>query len=126
MPTPTPVPTPTPKPLPTPIVYTVKAGDNLLTIAKRFKTTGRSIAYWNRAAYPSLDPESPKYDPNRIEVGWKLTITPGVKNEGPGESPVTDRPARRPRSASGRSNHRRPTGPASSSRTGRASRTRSA
>ena len=72
-------------PHPTPLVYTVKAGDSLLSIAKRFKTTGRSIAYWNRATYPSLDPDSPKYNPDRIEIGWKLTLTPGVKiDDGPG------------------------------------------
>jgi peptidoglycan/xylan/chitin deacetylase (PgdA/CDA1 family) len=80
---PTPQPTPTPVPAPTPLIYTVKAGDRLLTIAKRFKTTGRSIAYWNRAKYPSLDPDSPKYDPNRIEIGWMLTITPGVTLDQP-------------------------------------------
>ena len=82
-PSPTASPTPSPVPSPTALIYTVKPGDNLLTIAKRFKTTGRSIAYWNRARYPSLDPDSPKYDPNRIEVGWKLTIIPGVKIDEP-------------------------------------------
>jgi len=79
VPPPTPTPSPTPKPTPTAFIYTVKAGDSLLTIAKRFKTTGRSIAYWNRDRYPSLNPDSTKYDPNRIEVGWKLSIIPGVK-----------------------------------------------
>lgn len=65
--------------MPTFLIYTVVRGDNLVAIGRRFKTTGRSIAYWNRATYPSLDPDSPKYSPNRIEVGWKLAIIPGVE-----------------------------------------------
>ena len=27
--------------------------------------------------YPSLDPDSSKYQPDRIEVGWVLQILPG-------------------------------------------------
>jgi peptidoglycan-N-acetylglucosamine deacetylase len=80
-PGPTPVPSfgrPTPTPLPTFLAYTVVAGDTLLSIGKRFGTTGRSVAYWNRATYPSLDPESEGYAPNRIEVGWVLVLIPGV------------------------------------------------
>lgn len=77
-PAPTPIPTATPKPTPTPIVHVVKRGENLIAIARRYKTTPQSIGVWNRAAHPSLDPTSPKYDPNRIEVGWRLTIIPGV------------------------------------------------
>jgi len=61
------------------MAYVVKSGDNLNTIAHRFGTTGRSIAYWNRAAYPSLDPESPKYQPNLIRLGWTLVLIPNVK-----------------------------------------------
>ena len=30
----------------------------VLAIARRYRTTGRSIAYWNRDTYPSLDPDS--------------------------------------------------------------------
>lgn len=74
----TPAPTATPRPAPTPIDYLVRPGDNLFSVARRFSTTARSIAFWNRATYPSLDPESPKYDPNRIEIGWRLVITPGT------------------------------------------------
>src|SRR4249920_2244118 len=58
LPTPRPTPagpTPTPsfiRPTPTPgatfALYTVKRGDTLVGIAKKFKTDGRSIAYWNR------------------------------------------------------------------------------
>ncbi len=89
VPAPTPTPSPTAQPTPTPLVYTVKPGDSLLSIARRFNTSGRSIAYWNRATYPSLDPESPKYNPNRIEIGWKLTFIPGVRiDQGPGSSPA--------------------------------------
>lgn len=76
---PTPTPSfvrPTPTPGPTFALYTVKRGDTLVGIAKRFKTDGRSIAYWNRVTYPSLDPDSSKYRPDRIEVGWVLMILP--------------------------------------------------
>jgi hypothetical protein len=98
-PTPAPKPTPastaTPRPSPTPIDYLVRAGDNLFSIARRFSTTARSIAFWNRATYPSLDPESPKYDPNRIEIGWRLVITPGaVFDEGAASAPPASPTAR--------------------------------
>jgi len=36
-----------------------------------------SLSYWNRARYPSLDPESSAYAPNRIEAGWRLGYIPG-------------------------------------------------
>jgi hypothetical protein len=87
-PRPTPVPTPagptptpsfvrpTPRPGPTFFVYTVVSGDNLNKIAKRFGTTGRSIAYWNRATYPSLDPDSEAYKPDHLVVGWTLALIP--------------------------------------------------
>jgi nucleoid-associated protein YgaU len=69
---------PTPTPGPSFVVYTVKAGDSLNSIAHHFETTGRSIAYWNGATYPSLDPESPKYEPGLLKVGWTLQILPHV------------------------------------------------
>jgi hypothetical protein len=78
---PTPVPSfvrPTPTPAPTFLVYVVKAGDNLDKIAHRFGTTGRSIAYWNRGTYPSLDPEAAGYSPNLVRVGWILVLIPKV------------------------------------------------
>jgi Tfp pilus assembly protein FimV len=78
---PTPVPTfarPTPSPAPTFRTYTVKLGDSLNSIARRFDTSGRSVAWWNRGFYPSLDPESRDYDPNTIRVGWTLVVIPGV------------------------------------------------
>lgn len=86
--TPTPVPTPTgpsarpsfirptPAPLPTFLTYIVNRGDTLTSIALAHRTTARSIAFWNRAAYPSLDPDSPDYAPNRIETGWVLLLIP--------------------------------------------------
>ena len=77
----TPIPSfvrPTPTPLPTFMAYVVKSGDSLNTIAHRFGTTGRSIAYWNRATYPSLDPEAPSYKPNVIRIGWTLVLIPNV------------------------------------------------
>jgi hypothetical protein len=78
---PTPFPSfvrPTPTPLPPFTTYVVKRGDTLTSIARKFKTTGRSIAFWNRAAHPSLDPESSHYDPNSIRRGWALVLIPGV------------------------------------------------
>jgi hypothetical protein len=76
---PTPTPSfvrPTPTPQPTFFAYTVVSGDSLDKIAKTFGTSGRSIAYWNRATYPSLDPESGAYRPNDIKVGWTLLLIP--------------------------------------------------
>jgi len=69
---------PTPAPLPTFASYTVRRGDTLDGIALRFSTSRESLAYWNRATYPSLDPESPSYDPNRVEAGWTLVYLPGT------------------------------------------------
>ena len=64
--------------MPTFMVYVVKRGDSLNKIAHRFGTKARSIAFWNRATYPSLDPESSRYSPNSIQVGWTLVLIPGV------------------------------------------------
>jgi hypothetical protein len=78
---PTPIPSfvrPTPTPAPTFLVYVVKTGDSLERIADRFGTTGRSIAYWNRGTYPSLNPESPSYKPNLIRIGWTLALIPNA------------------------------------------------
>lgn len=73
---------PTPNPSPTFLVYEVGPGDTLTSIAREFGTTARSIAYWNRDTYPSLDPDSASYDPDRIGVGWVLRLIPtGVVNE---------------------------------------------
>ena len=69
---------PTPTPVPSFRAYEVVAGDTLLSIARTFDTTGRSIAYWNRGTYPHLDPESDDYRPNLIQVGWVLLIIPGA------------------------------------------------
>ena len=49
---------PTPTPGPTFACTRSSRGDTLTRIARRFHTSARSIAYWNREAYPSLDPES--------------------------------------------------------------------
>ena len=70
---------PTATPLPTFLVYTVRRGDTLTSIARAHATTARSIAFWNRGRYPSLDPDSPQYAPNRIEVGWELVLIPEVE-----------------------------------------------
>lgn len=83
---------PTPTPAPTPVAYAVVAGDSLGSIAARFGTTARSIAFWNRATYPSLDPYSRSYAPNLIQAGWTLSLLPGVVvDEGdlPSPSPTT-------------------------------------
>jgi len=67
---------PTPRPSPTFAIHEVRAGESLISIARLFGTTARSIAYWNRDRYPSLDPDSTTYEPNRIEVGWTLRLIP--------------------------------------------------
>ena len=69
---------PTATPMPSFHTYVVVRGDSLISIADRFGTTARSIAYWNRAAHPSLDPESEAYSPNRIEIGWTLALIPNA------------------------------------------------
>ena len=86
--------TPTPTPGPSFTLHTVRRGDTLTSIARRYDTDGRSIAYWNRDQYPSLDPESPDYDPNGLQRGWVLRVLPGEEYEPPpddgetGESPT--------------------------------------
>jgi LysM domain len=98
---PTPVPTfarPTPSPAPTFISYTVRRGDTLTSIATTYHTTARSIAWWNRGTYPSLDPESASYEPNRIEIGWILVMIPGsvvddTNPPTPSPGPATPSPA---------------------------------
>lgn len=67
---------PTPGPGPTFLAYTVQPGDTLTSVAREFRTTPRSIAFWSRGEHPSLDPESPTYQPDRLEVGWLLLIIP--------------------------------------------------
>ena len=88
---------PTPTPEPTFINVVVKAGDSLNTIAHAYKTTARSIAWWNRGTYPNLDPEAgPNYSPGHIEPGWILVLIPGVKvddNNPPTPSPGPRTPA---------------------------------
>jgi peptidoglycan/xylan/chitin deacetylase (PgdA/CDA1 family) len=81
---------PTPTPLPTFRAYVVRKGDNLTSIARMFSTTPRSIAYWNRGTYRSLDPESRSYRPGFIQVGWTLMVIPGAiydEEAGPSGSP---------------------------------------
>jgi hypothetical protein len=70
---------PTPTPLRTFLAYVVKAGDTLTSIARRYRTTERSIAFWNRVQHPSLDPDSPSYQPDRLEVGWVLLLVPDLE-----------------------------------------------
>jgi nucleoid-associated protein YgaU len=70
---------PTPTPLPTFLSYVVKAGDTLDSIARAHGTTTRSIAFWNRSTYPSLDPDSSAYAPDRIAIGWVLLLVPDIE-----------------------------------------------
>jgi peptidoglycan/xylan/chitin deacetylase (PgdA/CDA1 family) len=69
---------PTATPVPAFTTYVVVRGDSLTSIAGRFNTTARSIAYWNRTTYPSLDPESESYAPNRIDIGWVIVLIPNA------------------------------------------------
>ena len=88
-PTATPLPSfvrPTPTPRPTFRAYLVRTGDTLTSIARTHDTTARSIAFWNRSRYPSLDPESEAYEPDRIGVGWTLLVIPGAEYD-PGDVP---------------------------------------
>ena len=76
---PTPVPSfvrPTPTARPTFMAYVVVPGDTLESIARKFGTTPQSIGFWNRSSYPSLDPDSPGYEPDRIRIGWTLRLIP--------------------------------------------------
>ena len=70
---------PTPTPLPTFLSYVVKSGDTLSSIARTHGTSARSLAFWNRTRYPSLDPDAPTYDPNRIGMGWVLLLVPDTE-----------------------------------------------
>ena len=87
---------PTPMPAPTLTAYIVRAGDTLAGLAARFGTTVESLAYWNRARYPTLDPESRTYAPNRIEIGWRLDYMPGevVDTENPPPAASSTGPVR--------------------------------
>jgi LysM domain-containing protein len=70
---------PTATPQPSFFVYRVRSGDTVTSIARKHETTERSIGYWNRDTYPTLDPESSRYNPNDIRVGWRLRLIPGVE-----------------------------------------------
>ena len=89
---------PTPSPEPTFASYLVQQGNSLTSIARAFRTTARSIAWWNRGTYPSLDPESPAYSPNAIKPGWVLAILPGMTVDeenppSPSPAPPTEEPS---------------------------------
>lgn len=96
---PTPRPTvarPTPTPGPSFTSYRVRKGDTLTSIAKKFRTSGKSISYWNRVTYPSLDPESAKYRPDRLEVGWILLILPNHEVDPDALPTLTPKPGETP------------------------------
>jgi len=90
---------PTPTPAPTFALYAVRRGDTLIELAARFETTPESLAYWNRARYPSLDPESPSFRPDRIEVGWELVYLPGAVVDPEDLPPASDEPTDDPGAA---------------------------
>jgi peptidoglycan/xylan/chitin deacetylase (PgdA/CDA1 family) len=107
---------PTPSPEPTFASYLVQSGDSLSSIARAFATTARSIAWWNRGTYPSLDPESAGYEPNSIRPGWVLAVLPHATvdeenppspSPGPGTSPD---PSGQPTTGPGPTSSPRPTG----------------
>ncbi len=84
---------PTPTPAPTFAVYTVLRGDTLIALARRLGTSPESLAYWNRARYPSLDPDAPTYQPDRIEVGWQLAYIPGTMVDPEDLPPASEQPS---------------------------------
>jgi peptidoglycan/xylan/chitin deacetylase (PgdA/CDA1 family) len=67
------------------------AGETLANIARGYDTTWQSLLYWNRATYPSLDPDDASYDPDVIRVGWALRLIPGTSV--PFEAPLPTHPA---------------------------------
>jgi hypothetical protein len=89
---------PTPTPGPSFTAYTVKRGDTLTKVGKKFGTSARSISYWNRVTYPSLDPESAKYRPDRLEVGWVLLLLPHKEVDPEALPTLTPKPTPPPRS----------------------------
>ena len=70
---------PTATPQPTFLAYRVRSGDTITSIARDHETTVRSVGYWNRTTYPSLDPDSSQYNPDNLRVGWTLLLIPGVE-----------------------------------------------
>ena len=76
-PSPSPTATPSETPLPSVLEVEVQPGDSLNAIADRYDTHPRSIAFWNRDRYPTLDPQSPDYEPDQIQIGWTLVVYPG-------------------------------------------------
>jgi hypothetical protein len=93
-PSPTPGP-PTPTPGPSFATYKVVRGDTLTSIAKHFHTSPRSLAYWNRDRYPTLDPESAKYQPDNLKTGWVLRVMPNAEYSPPpddGETGINSTP----------------------------------
>jgi hypothetical protein len=87
---------PTPLPDPTFLAYAVRSGDTLTSIARAYRTTPRSIAFWSRDEHPSLDPESSAYDPNRLEIGWVLRVIPDAvfdEDQLPASTPTPASPA---------------------------------
>jgi hypothetical protein len=94
-PSPTPGP-PTPTPGPSFATYKVVRGDTLTSIARHFHTSPRSLAYWNRDRYPTLDPESSKYQPDNLKAGWVLRVMPNAEYSPPpddGETGIDSTPS---------------------------------
>jgi hypothetical protein len=84
---------PTPAPQATFLAYVVASGDTLSSIADTFSTSAQSLAYWNRATYPSLDPESSRYDPNTIQAGWTLVLIPFAEVDPENLPPPSETPS---------------------------------
>ena len=80
---------PTPSPRPTFVSHVVESGDTLSSIARLYRTTARSIAWWNRGTYPTLDPESAEYDPNNLKIGWVLQVLPDTEVDENNPPPLT-------------------------------------
>lgn len=102
-------PTATPTAAPTPTTgevttYTVRSGDWLSAIARRFDTSVAQLQAWNADRYPSL-----VSDPNSLQAGWVLVVAgePGVTPlPAPTAAPSTPRPTSPPSAGGCRAGNR--------------------
>ena len=88
---------PTPSPQPSFITHVVQPGDTLSSIARKYDTTARSIAWWNRGAYPSSTRSPRRYDPNHLESAGCSCSCPDTDRRREQPADAEPRPRTRPR-----------------------------